>query len=64
MSKISITMKGVMRFCKRGKLSSSYNGPFDILEHVGLVLNRLTLPNNLSSVHPVFHVSILKRYHN
>ncbi|XP_015057524.1 uncharacterized protein LOC107003746 [Solanum pennellii] len=59
-----LPMNGVMRFCKRGKLSSSYIGPFDILERVGLVLYRSTLPHNLSSVHPVFHVSILRRYHN
>ncbi|KAK4708550.1 hypothetical protein R3W88_029475 [Solanum pinnatisectum] len=56
-------MKRVMRFGKKGKLSSRYIDPFEILECVGSVAYRLALPPNLSSVHPVFHVSMLKRYH-
>ncbi|KAK4737667.1 hypothetical protein R3W88_001364 [Solanum pinnatisectum] len=52
-----------MRFGKKGKLSPRYIGPFEILKCVGKVAYRLTLPPNLSSVHPVFHVSMLKRYH-
>ncbi|WMV59718.1 hypothetical protein MTR67_053103 [Solanum verrucosum] len=56
-------MKGVMRFSKKGKLSPRYIGPFEILECVGPVAYRLVLPPNLSSVHPVFHVFMLKRYH-
>ncbi|KAL5544529.1 hypothetical protein UlMin_008313 [Ulmus minor] len=55
-------MKGVMRFGKRGKLSPRYIGPFEILEKVGKVAYRLALPPDLSSVHNVFHVSILKKY--
>ena len=56
-------MKGVMRFGKKGKLSLRYIGPFEILECVGPVAYKLALPPNLSSVHPVIHVSMLKRYH-
>ncbi|KAK4734240.1 hypothetical protein R3W88_008501 [Solanum pinnatisectum] len=56
-------MKGVMRFGKKGKLSPRYIGPNEILECVGSVAYRLTLPPNLSGVHLVFHVSMLKRYH-
>ena len=56
-------MKGVMRFCKRGKLSLRYIGPFEVLKRVGEVAYELALPPGLSGVHPVFHVSMLKRYH-
>lgn len=50
-------MKGVMRSGNKGKLS-----PFEILERVGEVVYRLVLPSSLSSVHPMFHVSMLQRY--
>ena len=55
-------MKGVMRFGKKGKLSPRYTGPFEILERVGKVAYRLALPPELSSMHDVFHVSMLKKY--
>ncbi|XP_069148314.1 uncharacterized protein [Solanum lycopersicum] len=56
-------MKGVMRFGKRGKLRPRYIGPFDVLKRVGDVAYELAFPPGLSGVHPVFHVSMLKRYH-
>ena len=56
-------MKGVMRFGKRGKLSPRYIGQFEVLKRVGEVAYELDLPPGLSGVHPVFHVSMLKRYH-
>ena len=55
-------MKGVMRFGKKGKLSPRYIGPFEILERIGAVAYRLALPPELSMVHPVFHVSMLRKY--
>ena len=54
--------RGVIRFGKRGKLVSRYIGPFEILERVGTVAYRLTLPPSFSGVHEVFHVSMLRKY--
>ena len=54
--------RGVVRFGKRGKLSPRFIRPFEILERVGTVAYRLTLPPNMSGVHEVFHVSMLRRY--
>ena len=54
--------RGVVRFGKRGKLSSRFIGPFKILERVGTVAYRLALPPSMTSVYEVFHVSMLRRY--
>ena len=54
--------RGVIRFGKRGKLSPTYIGPFEVLERVGTVAYLLALPPSLSSVHEVFHVSMLRKY--
>ena len=56
-------MKGVMLFGKRGKVSLRYIGPFEVLKRMGEVAYELALPPRFSEVHPVFHVSMLKRYH-
>ncbi|GJW54716.1 putative reverse transcriptase domain-containing protein [Tanacetum coccineum] len=52
--------KGVIRFSKREKLNSRYIGPFKVLAKVGPVAYRLELPQKLSKVHSIFHVSNLK----
>ena len=52
----------MVRFDKRGKLSPRFIGAFEILERVGTVAYRLALPPSMSSVHKVFHVSMLRRY--
>ena len=54
--------KGVVCFGKRGKLSPRYIGPFEIVERIGLVAYRLDLPEELSRVHNVFHISMLRKY--
>ncbi|XP_049394743.1 uncharacterized protein LOC125859043 [Solanum stenotomum] len=54
-------MKGVMRFVKKEKLSHQYVGPYQILKYVGNVAYELDLPSELAPVHPVFHVSILRK---
>ncbi|KAL0551797.1 hypothetical protein IC582_010886 [Cucumis melo] len=55
-------MKGVLRFERRGKLSPRFVGPFEILERIGPVAYRLALPPSLTTVHDVFHVSMLRKY--
>ncbi|WMV17853.1 hypothetical protein MTR67_011238 [Solanum verrucosum] len=54
-------MKGVMRFGKRGKFSPRYIGPYRISKRVGNVAYELELPLELAVVHPVFHISMLKK---
>ncbi|WMV33506.1 hypothetical protein MTR67_026891 [Solanum verrucosum] len=54
-------MKGVMRFGKKGKLSPCYVGLYQVLRRIGNVAYEPDLPNDLASVHPVFHVSLLKK---
>ena len=55
-------MKGVMRFGRKEKLSLRYVGPYKILQRVGEVAYELAFLGELSYVHPVFHVIMLKQY--
>ena len=57
-----ISKRRVVRFSKRGKLSLRYIRLFKVLERVSTVAYWLVLPLSLSSVHAVFHVSILRKY--
>nr|XP_033508942.1 uncharacterized protein LOC117273845 [Nicotiana tomentosiformis] len=54
-------VKGMMRFGKNGKLSSSFS-PFEILERVGEVAYRLALSPNLAGVHLLFYIFMLRNY--
>ncbi|XP_070014984.1 uncharacterized protein [Nicotiana sylvestris] len=56
------SMKGVIRFGKKGKLSPRFIGPFEVFRRIGEVVYELALPRSLSGVHPVFHVSMLWKY--
>ena len=50
-----------VRMGRYNKLNPKYYGPFQIIQKVGKVAYKLELPNT-SQIHPVFHVSQLKRY--
>nr|GEV36532.1 putative reverse transcriptase domain-containing protein [Tanacetum cinerariifolium] len=54
--------RGVPCFGIKGKLSSRFIGPFKILDRVGEVSYRLALPPQLSHLHNVLHVSLLRGY--
>ncbi|XP_070045744.1 uncharacterized protein [Nicotiana tomentosiformis] len=54
-------MKGVMRFGKKGKFSPRYVGSYRIGQRMSQVAYKLELPPDMSLVHPVFHVSMLKK---
>ena len=43
-------------------MAPRYVGPFEITERVGKVAYRLELPQHLSGIHPVFHVSMLRKH--
>jgi hypothetical protein len=54
-------IRGVRRFGVKGKLAPRYISPYQILTRRGEVAYQLSLPENLSAVHDVFHVSQLKK---
>ncbi|KAM1760325.1 hypothetical protein ACFX12_003211 [Malus domestica] len=54
--------RGVVRFGKKGKLSLRYIRPYRITERVGEVAYKLEVLLELSKVHDVFHVSMLRHY--
>ena len=53
---------GVGRALKSRKLTPKYLGPYQILKKIGPVAYHIALPPSLSNLHPVFHVSQLRRY--
>ena len=55
-------MRGVFRFGRRGKLAPRYVGPYQIIRRIGAVAYELELPESMSSIHPVFHVSMLRKH--
>jgi hypothetical protein len=54
-------LHGMRRFKVKGKLSPHFIGPFRVFRRVGEMAYQLELPNSLSDVHNVFHVSQLKK---
>jgi hypothetical protein len=54
-------IRGTKRFGVKGKLAPLYIGSYQIQARRGEVVYQLSLPENLSAVHDVFHVSQLKK---
>ena len=51
----------MLRFGKK-RLCPRYMGPYEIVERIGEVAYRLRLPPELTGIHDVFHVSMLRKY--
>jgi hypothetical protein len=54
-------LRGMRRFKVKDKLSPRFIGPFRVFRRVGKMAYQLELPDNLSDVHNIFHVSQLKK---
>jgi hypothetical protein len=54
-------MRGVKRFQVKGKLAPRFVGPYPIIGRVGPAAYRLKLPESMSDIHNVFHVSQLRK---
>ena len=54
-------IRGTRRFQVRVKLVPRYIGPFPVIQRMGFVAYKLQLPEEMSDVHNVFHVSQLKK---
>ncbi|WVZ76436.1 hypothetical protein U9M48_024412 [Paspalum notatum var. saurae] len=50
-------LRGTKRFHTRGKLAPRYIGPYRIKKKIGDLAYELEMPEHLSEVYPVFHVS-------
>jgi hypothetical protein len=55
------SIRGIKRFDVKGKLASQYIGPYQIHARRGEVAYQLSIPESLSAVQDVFHVSQLKK---
>ena len=54
-------MKGVMRFCKKGKHSPWCIGHYRISKRIGNATYKLLVPRELTGIYLVFHVSKFKK---
>ena len=54
-------LRGTVRFHVKGKLAPRYVGPYRICQRIGKLAYKVELPEELTGVHPVFHVSQLRK---
>ena len=54
--------KKVLKFGKKGNLSSRFIGSYEVLERIILVVYCFVLPLELAKLHDIFHVSMMRRY--
>jgi hypothetical protein len=54
-------LRGTKRFLVKGKLAPRYVGPYQITKRIGILAYQLVLPKTMTGVHPVFHMSQLKK---
>jgi ribonuclease HI len=54
-------LRNTTRFHIKGKLAPRYVGPYRICRRIGKLAYEVELPEELSGVHPVFHVSQLRK---
>ena len=50
-------LRGTVRFHVKGKLAPRYMGPYRICQRIGKLAYKVELPEELTGVHLVFHVS-------
>jgi len=53
---------GVGRTLRSKKISPKFLGPYQISRRIGPIAYEIALPSQLASLHPVFHVSQLRKY--
>ena len=54
-------LRRTRRFHVKGKLAPRYIGPYPVNQRIGELAYKLQLPEELAGVHPVFHVSQLRK---
>lgn len=61
-SKVYVLAEHIRSTRPAPKFAEKYLGPFTVLEQVGSLSYKLSLPDYMSRIHPVFHVSQLEPY--